>query len=267
VDTSVAQGPRVVRRSAVGPTDGLLAVGLLVVGAWSVAAILELTGHAAALHHHALIEPGAPPLWVGVPLFLVAWLLMVGAMMVPASLRAIEVALAGAPTVAGQPRSALSGFLAAYGLVWTAFGLVAFVGDMGLHALVHASPWLAARPFLIEAAVLALAGAYQLAPIKRRGLEACRHPKPVSAGAAEASGSRRGFRAGLDHGVDCIASSWALMLLMFAAGVANLGWMAVLTVAMAYEARGRFGRQAALGFGIALLWLALIAATGVVIAF
>jgi predicted metal-binding membrane protein len=57
------------------------------------------------------------------------------------------------------------------------------------------------------------------------------------------------------------------MLLMFAAGVANLAWMAVLTLAMAYEARGRFGRQAALGFGIGLLWLGLIAATGVSIAF
>jgi predicted metal-binding membrane protein len=259
---------RPLARAPAGGRSGppVLVVGSLVAGAWLLAVVLEVTGHAAALHHHALIEPGAPPLWMGVPLFVVAWLLMVAAMMLPASLRAIEIAVPASS--AARPRAALTGFLAAYGLVWTGFGLVAFVGDMGLHALVHASPWLAARPFLIEATVLALAGAYQLVPTKRRGLEACRRPKPISAsGATEASPSRRGFRAGLVHGIDCVASSWALMLLMFAAGVANLAWMGLLTVAMAYEVRGRFGREAALGFGIALLWLALVAATGVVIAF
>ena len=62
-------------------------------------------------------------------------------------------------------------------------------------------------------------------------------------------------------------SSWALMLLMFAAGLANLVWMVVLAIAMAYETTGSHGRRLALAFGVGLLWLALIAATGVTMAF
>jgi predicted metal-binding membrane protein len=43
------------------------------------------------------------------------------------------------------------------------------------------------------------------------------------------------------------------MLLMFAAGVANLWWMAGLTALMVYEKTGRRGRRAVPVAGIALL--------------
>lgn len=242
--------------------------------AWAVAFVLQATGNAGALHHHALIEPGAPPLWIGVPLFLVAWQVMVAAMMLPASLRAVQV-VGGSRWVA-RPSAAILGFFGAYAVVWSGFGLAAFVGDMGLHALVHAWPWLAARPWVIQAFVLALAGAWQLVPWRRRALEACRHPAKRVGGAivagTPASGATRrdidaGFRSGLAHGLDCLAASWAVMLLMFAAGVANLAWMAVLASAMAYEGLGRHGARFGILFGFALLDLALIAATGVVIGF
>ena len=60
------------------------AVGL----AWLLIAAAQLTGTAALLHHHALIEHG-PPLWIAVPAFLLGWLVMIVAMMIPASLPAI----------------------------------------------------------------------------------------------------------------------------------------------------------------------------------
>ena len=43
------------------------------------------------------------------------------------------------------------------------------------------------------------------------------------------------FRLGRKHGVFCLGCCWALMLVGFAAGVANLWWMAALTAIMAYE--------------------------------
>ncbi|HET7027874.1 MAG TPA: DUF2182 domain-containing protein [Candidatus Limnocylindrales bacterium] len=248
--------------------------------AWLVSLGLELTGRAAALHHHALIEPGGPPLWVGLPIFLVSWQVMIASMMLPASVRAVGV-VAGSRWIA-RPRAAIVGFLGAYSLVWTGFGLAAFVGDKGLHALVHASPWLASRPFVIQAFVLALAGAWQLVPLRRRALEACRHPArrvgsalaaPVAPVAPALERSLRaqdlgaGYRSGLGHATDCLVASWAVMLLMFAAGVANLAWMAVLAAAMAYEALGRRGSTFGILFGLALLDLAAIAGTGFTIAF
>lgn len=135
-----------------------------------------------------------------------------------------------------RPGFAVASFLGGYGIVWVVFGLLAFLGDFVLHRVVGASPWLAARPWLIEAGVLALAGGYQFLPIKRGALAACRHrgdPTPLASlpgpGAA---------RLGLRHGLDCLGSSWALMLVMFAAGFASVWSMAAFTVLMVHETRG-----------------------------
>jgi predicted metal-binding membrane protein len=228
-------------------------------GAWLIAVLAQLTGNAAGLHHHALIE-GGPPLWVALPLFLVAWQVMIAAMMLPASLPAIRVfaALSVRPS---RPGLAMVAFLGAYAIVWTAVGLAAFMGDVALHHFVDATPFLSARPWLVEASVLTLAGAYQFVPHKRRGLAACRHPaRQVGPGTGrEVRAVRPGFR----HALDCVACSWALMLLMFAAGFANLLWMAALAVLMAYETIGRHGQRAAVAAGGVLLGLAgLVVVTG-----
>ena len=178
---------------------------------------------------------------------------MIAAMMLPSSLPAFRVFGQSAPAGGGR---ALAVFLLAYAGVWTAFGLAAFAGDVVLHGLVETSAWLEARPWLLEASALGLAGAYQFAPLKRRSLAACRHPD----GPAPRDTSRwRAARRGLSHAVECVASSWALMLLMFAAGVANLWWMAALTAVMAYEVMGRHGPRAASAIGITLLGLACLA--------
>jgi predicted metal-binding membrane protein len=152
-------------------------------------------------------------------------------------------------------------FLAAFSLVWTIFGLAAFMGDVALHTLVDRTPFLAARPWLIEASVLVLTGVYQFMPLKRRGLAACRHP---AVGLAEGRPTEpSAVRLGLRHALDCVASSWALMLLMFAAGFANLGWMAALAALMVYETTGRHGQRAASAAGASLLALAgLVVMTG-----
>lgn len=245
----------------------LRAVGLLIAGAWLAAVLLQITGHAAALHHHALIEGDggqpAPPLWLAIPAFLLAWQLMIAAMMLPASVRAIGVV--GGSRLATRPAAAVAGFLVAYSVAWTGFGLAAFIGDIGLHHLVAATPWLADRPWVIQAAALALAGAYQLLPVRRRALQACRHPRVGRLG--HTGDARLGFGIGLAHAADCLVCSWALMLLMFAAGFANLAWMAILAAVMAYEALGPRGARFGMLVGVVLLVLAGVAASGVVLGF
>ena len=49
------------------------------------------------------------------------------------------------------------------------------------------------------------------------------------------------------------------MLVMFAAGVANLWWMAGLTALMVYETTGRHGQAVARIAGALLIYLALFA--------
>jgi predicted metal-binding membrane protein len=237
----------------------VMVVALAIGGAWLIAVLAQLTGNAGALHHHALIE-GGPPLWVALPLFLVAWQVMIAAMMLPASLPALRV-FARASAGLSRPRLAMAAFLFAYAAVWTAYGLAAFLGDVGLHHLVDTTPWLGERPWLIEASVLIVAGAYQFAPLKRQRMAACRHPvtRLVPATEIAPGPARLGFR----HALDCVLSTWALMLLMFAAGFANLSWMAALAAVMAYETVGRHGKRAAPLVGILLIGLAgFVALTG-----
>ena len=235
-----------------------LAVPALIVGSWALLLVAEATGVGAALHHHALIEGGVP-LALGIPGFLAGWVVMVAAMMLPASLPAID-AVESATARTPRPRTARAAFLGSFALVWAGFGLVAFLGDVGLHRLVDATPWLAERPWLIEAGILAIAGGYQLVPLKRRSLAACRHPAaPVVAPTTVVEDARR---LGLRHGLACLGGSWALMLLMFAEGFAGLGWVIALTVLMLYEATGRHGQRAASAAGLTLILAAVAVLSG-----
>ena len=225
--------------------------------AWLLAVGAQLAGQAALLHHHTLIEGGVP-FWMALLLFLLGWQVMIAAMMLPASLPSIAAFRAAAS--GGLRPHALAAFLSSYALAWSVFGLLAFAGDDILHHVVDATPWLADRPWLIEASILALAGAYQFSPFKRRGLAICRHPVALAQGGEVV---RRGsFRLGLDHGLACLGSSWALMLLMFAEGFANLGWMAALAAVMVYEATGRHGQRVAPAVGVCLVFAAVAVVSG-----
>jgi predicted metal-binding membrane protein len=230
----------------------------LIVTAWLIVLGVQATGTAGLLHHHALIEDG-PPVWIGIPAFLVGWQVMIAAMMLPASFPTVRVVFETMGRLA-RPRLAKAAFLGAFAGPWTIFGLVAFLGDLFLHRFVDGTPWLAARPWLIEAAVLALAGAYQFAPGKRRGLATCRHPMGLVRTSRWPTAGP--FTLGLDHARACLSSSWALMLLMFAQGFANLSWMAVLTALMVYEATGRYGPRAASAAGAALLLSSVLVLSG-----
>lgn len=239
----------------VGPTLGpVLAIGLVAL-AWLTLVASQLTGIAPLLHHHALLEDG-PPAPVALSAFVLGWLVMLAAMMLPASLPTAREMATGMAHLR-RPWVAMAAFGTAFAGVWVVFGIAAFAGDAVVHRIVDATPWLAARPYLVEAGILALAGAYQWTPLKRRFLLACRHPAELaSAGDPRRSGS---VRLGLRHGLDCLGGSWALMLLMFAEGFANLWWMAALTAIMTYETSGRHGARLATWAGIALVLIGVAA--------
>ena len=154
-------------------------------------------------------------------------------MMLPSSLPLVRLFAAAS---AGQPRpgAAMAGFLGGYALVWSVFGALAFLFDVGVHAAVDSSPWLGDHDWLLGGSVLALAGAFQFTKLKDACLDKCRHPGHFLIRFYE-RGTAGGFRLGARHGVFCLGCCWALMLVMFSVGVASLGWMAVLTALMVYE--------------------------------
>jgi predicted metal-binding membrane protein len=235
-------------------TIGLLACAIA--AAWAVCVWAEFSGNAAWLHHDALYA-SKRPFWLSASIVLVAWQVMTAAMMLPSSLgfiRLYAITARNAPDFA----PALLAFLSSYFAVWTAFALAAFAGDMLLHRLVDASPWLTARATLIPAAVLAVAGLYQFSPLKDACLKACRHPG-IYLMRHYRRGVRNGWRIGLGHASYCLGCCWALMLVMFAAGVAHLAWMGVLAAIMFVEKVAPAGERIVAPVGAALGILAAIA--------
>ena len=226
------------------------AIPIAIILAWGVAIVAQATGTARFLHHDALIE-GGWPWWAALIAFVAAWQAMIVAMMLPSSLPLVRLF---ATVSANQPRPAatMAAFLGGYAVVWTAFGIAGFIGDVGLHRFVDATPWLEARPWLIAGGVLVLAGVFQFTPLKDACLSKCRLPGPFLM-----QRYRRGvsgaFALGRGHGLFCVGCCWALMLVTFAAGFANLWWMAALTAVMVYEKTGRYGRRLVPVIGVALV--------------
>jgi len=106
-----------------------------------------------------------------------------------------------------------------------------------------------ANPVIAGAMFLA-AGLYQFSALKHACVSQCQHPFRFFFG-HWTSDPRGVFRIGLRQGLYCLGCCWAMMLLMFAVGLMNVVWMAILGVVMAIEKLGttaRFSRVAGVVF-------------------
>jgi predicted metal-binding membrane protein len=256
MSATLERGPAVTAAYA-GRRQLPVAVPLAIALAWAAAVVAHATGVAGRFHHDALLGGGTPSL-VGVGGYALAWTVMVTAMMLPSALPLLRLFV---ETSAGQGRRGwlLACFTAGYLAVWAMFGWAALVFDGGVHGTVDAVGWLAVRPWLVGAAGLGLAGAFQFSSLKDRCLTECRHPAAYLLRHYR-RGPRAAFRLGWGHGLYCLGCCWALMLVMFSVGVADLGWMAAMAGLMAYEKLGRHGRGAAIATGVAALALAALVA-------
>lgn len=235
-----------------------LAIPLAIALAWAAVIALHASGRSGSVDHDALLGPDQQLQATGLIVYAAAWITMITAMMLPSATPLLRL-FAGVSRT--QPRAGLviAAFVGGYLAVWGLFGWLALGLDSVVHRAVEASPWLDARPQLVAAAVLALAGAFQFSSLKDRCLSTCRHP-----GAYLLSHYRRGARAALhigwSHGLFCLGCCWALMAVAFAAGMTDLRWMAAFTALMTYEKVGRRGAAVARVAGFALLGLAALVA-------
>jgi predicted metal-binding membrane protein len=230
----------------------IVAIGMVVL-AWVSLAVWGLSPYDRYLSHHALdlVGTGAAGLLLWV--FVGGWTLMVIAMMLPTSLQLLFVFRRVTGGRANR-NTLISLVLAGYLLAWVAFGMLVILADLGLHQFVHASTLLTAHPWLMTAGVFGIAGAYQFTSLKYQCLDKCR--SPLSFVTSYWSGRNEGRNAlmlGVHHGIFCVGCCWSLMLLMFAVGHGNLGWMLLLGVVMGAEKNLRWGRSLSKPLGIVLL--------------
>jgi predicted metal-binding membrane protein len=194
------------------------------------------------------------PMTTLLPLFLM-WAIMMVAMMLPSALPMI---LTFASVSRGRQRlgrayASISIFAAGYVIVWSTFSVIAAFAQWWLHRhallsgmMVSANPWLGGG-------LLLTAGIFQFTPLKRACLTHCRGPLQFIM-TRWREGNRGALRMGLEHGAFCAGCCWALMALLFVAGVMNVLWIAVLTLLVLLEkilpARARV--SAATGIVLAL---------------
>jgi predicted metal-binding membrane protein len=226
--------------------------------AWAVIIAAFASGHADAIDHDALLGEGRPPTAAAVVAYAAAWIAMVAAMMLPSAVPLVRL-FTGASANQPRPGLVLTIFVGGYLAVWTAFGWLALGLDGAVHAIVDTVPWLDTRPWLVAAAVLAMAGGFQFSSLKERCLRTCRHPAAYLL-ARYRRGGPAAFRLGWGHGLFCLGCCWALMLVAFAAGAIDLRLMAAFTALMTYEKIGRHGETVARAAGIVLLTLAAVVA-------
>ncbi len=181
--------------------------------------------------------------------YLGIWVTMMAAMMFPSA----------APTVLMFARARGDGqtwaFVAGYLLAWTLYGLVAYAAYRAIRAEAPSflawdkhGPWVAGG-------ALAVAGLYQLTPLKSACLRHCRSPlhfllrgRPGTLGA---------LWMGIEHGSVCVGCCIGLMLALFALGVMSLVWMAVVAVAILVEKALPGGETFARVFAVVLVSLGI----------
>jgi predicted metal-binding membrane protein len=192
--------------------------------------------------------------------FVVGWVLMVVAMMLPTSTPLI-LTFAALVQQRSDRRRLVVLVLIGYLSVWTVFGLAVQVGDAFVHAIVARSAWLEANGWLIGASTLVLAGVYQFVPLKYLCLDKCRSPLLFIMGYWLGRHDRgQAFRIGVHHGLFCLGCCWSLMLLMFAVGAGSFGWMLALGAVMAAEKNLAWGRRLSAPLGGLLIGSGLAAA-------
>lgn len=189
--------------------------------------------------------------------FVVAWVLMTIAMMLPT---ALPLLLLFQRLVTPRRNSAVltGAVILGYLVVWSLFGVAAHLGDLMIHTGVAHSYWLRERTWMISTATLGVAGAYQFTPLKYLCLERCRSPYSFIQGHWHGVTPKLdALRLGLHHGVYCVGCCWSLMLLMFTFGIGNLAWMLALGAVMATEKNLPWGRKLSTPLGVLLLSVTL----------
>jgi predicted metal-binding membrane protein len=161
--------------------------------------------------------------------FLGSWMLMVAAMMAPVSV-AFLTAVHRLVRVRSDRHGLRAVAVIGYAMPWVAVGAVAFGLRRTLDALRAQWTWLADRPWLVTAIVLASAGVYQLAPVALRCQQQCRNAAGFVARGWHGRSPRRDMAAiAVSYGWSCTGCCWAVMVLMALTGSTSLLLMLLLT--------------------------------------
>lgn len=194
------------------------------------------------------------------------WGAMTLAMMLPSAAPMIFTYAEIADTAAQKHEKVVSPFVltAGYAAVWFGFAATATIAQYALTRAALLNPSMASASGLFSGAVFIAAGLYQFSALKHACLRQCRAPFQFFFTNWQTT-PRGVFRLGVKQGLFCLGCCWAMMLVMFAVGIMNVLWMAVLGVLMTIEKMTVTNRLtyaigvAAIAAGLVMIVLAVLA--------
>jgi predicted metal-binding membrane protein len=225
-----------------------LGQGVPILG-WVIAIItLSLTAWFCVLVFMGGMDEGPGTPLHNLPVFLVGWVVMLTAMMLPSELNYI-----GTFAALLEPRDMtfvarirlMACFVTGYGIAWAAYGLAAYLLDSVVRTISPDSITWNGTGSVLAGSVLLIAGAYQVSSLKQACLKGCRSPLAFFAHYWK-DGKFNALTMGVRHGVVCVGCCWAMMAVMFVVGAMSLTWMALLTLLMFAEKVLPMGRTLAM---------------------
>jgi len=192
----------------------------------------------------------SPTMGLSAPLFMAIWVVMMVAMMFPATAPMILTFHRVQESKRFRQETFVSTwiFVGGYLLVWALAGVAAHAGAL-------AAEFLAACFALSAAAaggiILVAAGLYQLSPLKDRCLAACRSPLSFLM-TSWRDGAGGAVRMGLHDGLQCLGCCWLLFVVLFPLGIMNIVAMIAVTLLVFAEKTLPWGRRTARAAAAAL---------------
>ena len=181
--------------------------------------------------------------------YVVAWAVMMAAMMLPSALPMIGLYAAtqkAASVTAGAGAVVL--FALTYLALWALTGVPVYLASLALMAIT------ATTLAYVVAGVLVIAGLFQLTPLKQVCLRHCRSPIGFLLGHWR-GGPKGALALGWAHAVYCLGCCWALMVVLVVAGAMGLPWVLLIACAVAAEKLLPRGEWIARLTGMALVLL------------
>ncbi|MER9635718.1 DUF2182 domain-containing protein [Mesorhizobium sp. M0228] len=187
------------------------------------------------------------------------WLLMAIATMLPSAAPMIRTycEIADTARIKREPVAHPLVLVAGYLSVWLAASAMLAALTLAVDAFASPGQMLDPAVGIAGAAALSIAGLYQFSWLKEACLEKCRNPFSVLFANWSARPIRI-FRLGMEQGLWCLGCCWALMLVMFAVGVMNVFWMALIGLFSLVEKQAAGNLPTRLAGAILLVWAATL---------
>jgi len=192
------------------------------------------------------------------PIFLIAWTVMILAMMLPSLIPLINHYQSFRRN--NSSKTALVVLLVlSYITVWIVFGLGAYLFKIMLLRFTSYQDSFSSALILINSSLFFLAGLYQFSPFRNRCIRECRYSEQFIVNNWKRNNVYfNTVWVGILHGIYCIGCFWILMFLMFSISTVNIQFMIILGIIMVVEKNVHWGRKITNPLGIIFIATSII---------